>query len=267
MLIKALLVAVWAGICAWDQYGPHLGFRKPLLAGAVTGLILGDLTQGLIIGATLELMWLGVNNVGSYVPPDVISGSVVGVALGILSGGGEATGVAVAIPVSLLVQQLDMLCKTISISLVHKADKIAETGDFDKIDKLQYMGGGLIFLSRAVPTFIAVFLGASAIDSIMAAIPASVMTGLTVASKAIPAVGIAMLLTMMLKKNMWMFLILGFTLTAYLNLPTLALALIGACFAGVYDLIMNNKQKESSVNKAATVSVEVEEGVEGGWDL
>ena len=59
MLIKALLVAVWAGICAWDQYGPHLGFRKPLLAGAVTGLILGDLTQGLIIGATLELMWLG----------------------------------------------------------------------------------------------------------------------------------------------------------------------------------------------------------------
>ena len=145
-----------------------------------------------------------------------------------------------------------MLCKTISISLVHKADKIAETGDFDKIDKLQYMGGGLIFLSRAVPTFIAVFLGASAIDSIMAAIP---------------AVGIAMLLTMMLKKNMWMFLILGFTLTAYLNLPTLALALIGACFAGVYDLIMNNKQKESSVNKAATVSIEVEEGVEGGWDL
>ena len=26
MLIKALLVAAWAGICAWDQYGPHLGF-------------------------------------------------------------------------------------------------------------------------------------------------------------------------------------------------------------------------------------------------
>ena len=244
MLIKAILVAIWAGICAWDQYGPHLGFRKPLLAGAVTGLILGDLRQGLIIGATLELMWLGVNNVGSYVPPDVISGSVVGVAIGILSGGGEAAGIAIAIPVSLLVQQLDMLCK---ISLVHKADKIAETGDFDKIDKLQYMGACLIFLSRAFPTFIAVFLGASAIDSIMAFIPASVMTGLTVASKVIPAVGIAMLLTMMLKKNMWMFLILGFTLTTYLGIPTLALALIGACFAGI--------------------TVEVDNSVEGGWDL
>ena len=267
MLIKALLVAAWAGLCAWDQYGPHLGFRKPLLAGAVTGLILGDLTQGLIIGATLELMWLGVNNVGSYVPPDVISGSVVGVAIGILSGGGEAAGIAIAIPVSLLVQQLDMLCKTISISLVHKADKIAETGDFDKIDKLQYMGGILIFLSRAFPTFIAVFLGSTAIDSIMAAIPASVMTGLTVASKAIPAVGIAMLLTMMLKKNMWMFLILGFTLTTSLNLPTLALALIGACFAGVYDLIISNKGEKLSSNNSMHTSVEVDDSVEGGWDL
>ncbi|MBS4803532.1 MAG: PTS sugar transporter subunit IIC [Clostridium sp.] len=264
MLIKAILVAVWAGICAWDQYGPHLGFRKPLLAGAVTGLILGDLRQGLIIGATLELMWLGVNNVGTYVPPDVISGSVVGVAIGILSGGGEAAGIAIAIPVSLLVQQLDMLCKTLSISLVHKADKIAETGDFDKIDKLQYMGAGLIFLSRAFPTFIAVFLGASAIDSIMAFIPASIMTGLTVASKVIPAVGIAMLLTMMLKKNMWMFLVLGFTLTTYLGIPTLALALIGACFAGIYDLIMTKKEKEVAVN---SITVEVDDSVEGGWDL
>ena len=264
MLIKAILVAIWAGICAWDQYGPHLGFRKPLLAGAITGLILGDLRQGLIIGATLELMWLGVNNVGTYVPPDVISGSVVGVGIGILSRGGEAAGIAIAIPVSLLVQQLDMLCKTISISLVHKADTIAETGDFDKIDKLQYMGAGLIFLSRAFPTFIAVFLGASAIDAIMAFIPVSVMTGLTVASKVIPAVGIAMLLTMMLKKNMWMFLVLGFTLTTYLGLPTLALALIGACFAGVYDLIMAKKEKETTVNVS---TVEVDNSAEGGWDL
>lgn len=264
MLIKAILVAIWAGICAWDQYGPHLGFRKPLLAGAVTGLILGDLRQGLIIGATLELMWLGVNNVGTYVPPDVISGSVVGVAIGILSGGGEAAGIAIAIPVSLLVQQLDMLCKTVSISLVHNADKIAETGDFDKIDKLQYMGAGLIFLSRAFPTFIAVFLGASAIDLIMAFIPASIMTGLTVASKVIPAVGIAMLLTMMLKKNMWMFLVLGFTLTTYLGIPTLALALIGACFAGIYDLIMTKKEKEVAVS---AITVDVDDSVEGGWDL
>ena len=98
----------------------------------------------------------------------------------------------------------------------------------------------------------------------MAFIPASVMNGLTVASKVIPAVGIAMLLTMMLKKNMWMFLVLGFTLTTYLGLPTLALALIGACFAWIYYLIMAKKEKETTVNVS---TVEVDNSVEGGWDL
>ena len=70
MLVKALLVALWAGLCSLDDGGMQLQIRKPLLAGTITGLILGDLTQGLIIGGTLELMWLGVNSVGAYTPPD-----------------------------------------------------------------------------------------------------------------------------------------------------------------------------------------------------
>lgn len=56
MLVKALLVAFWAGLCSLDDGGMQLQIRKPLLAGTITGLILGDLTQGLIIGGTLELM-------------------------------------------------------------------------------------------------------------------------------------------------------------------------------------------------------------------
>jgi PTS system mannose-specific IIC component len=267
MLIKALLIAVWAGICSLDQWGPHLGFRKPLLAGFVVGIILGDLKSGLIIAGTLELMWLGVNNVGAYQPPDVISGAIVGVAIGILSGGGVAAGVAVAVPVSLLVQQISMLTMTGNISLVHKADKIAETGDFDKIDKLQYIGAIFFFLSRALPVFIAVYLGAPAVQYVLKIVPASIMTGLTVASKIIPAVGLAMLLMMMIKKNMWMFLILGFTLTTFLNLPVIALALIGACFAGLYDLIMCKQSSGNSANQTVEVTNNLDNNYEGGMDL
>ena len=81
-MIQALLLAIWAGLCTWDQFGPHLGFRKPLLASVGVGIILGDMTTAIMIGATMELMWLGVNNIGAYVPPDVISGTIVGAALG-----------------------------------------------------------------------------------------------------------------------------------------------------------------------------------------
>jgi PTS system mannose-specific IIC component len=33
MLVKALLVAIWAGLCSLDDGGIQLQIRKPLLAG------------------------------------------------------------------------------------------------------------------------------------------------------------------------------------------------------------------------------------------
>ena len=260
-LFTSLLLALWSGLCALDQFGPHLGFRKPLLASVGVGLILGDLQTAIIIGATLELMWLGVNNIGAYVPPDVISGTIVGSSIAIMSGAdlqtAIATAVAVAVPTAMLVQQINMFIMTTNISLVHMADKAAEKADFNKIDILHYLGGLCFFLSRAVPVFIAVYLGSSAIESILAVLDPKILAGFSVASKAIPAVGLAMLLTMMLKKNMWMFLILGFVLSAYMGLPTLAVALIGAVAAGIYDLI-----SEKASNQTTQVTVE-----EGEYDL
>ena len=259
-LLQALLLAIWAGLCTLDQFGPHLGFRKPLLASVGVGLILGDLQTAIIVGATLELMWLGVNNIGAYVPPDVISGTIVGASIGILSNTNIettiATAVAVAVPTAILVQQINMFIMTTNISLVHIADKKAENLDYKGIERLHWMGGAMFFLSRAIPVFIAVYLGANTIDTILALIPAQVLTGIGVASKIIPAVGLAMLLTMMLKKNMWMFLILGFVLSAYLQLPTLAIAMFGLVFAGIYDLLMNKEHE----NKATVVD-------EGEYDL
>lgn len=224
-------------------------------------MILGEPTEGLIIAGTLELMWLGTNNVGAYQPPDVISGAVVGTAIGILSGGGEAAGVAVAIPVALLVQQLSMIIMTFNVTLVHRADKIIQTGEFGGIDKLQYLGGFFFFLSRAIPVFIAVYLGAPAIEAVLDAVPAFILSGLTIASKVIPAVGLAMLLSMMMKKNMWIFLLLGFALATFLELPTIAVAMFALCAAALYDILMNRAGGGNDGNSdSSTVTVADDEG-------
>lgn len=267
-MMKALLLAVWAGLCALDQFGPHLGFRKPLLASLGVGIILGDMTTAIIIGATMELMWLGVNNIGAYVPPDVISGTIVGASLGIMSGGStsEATALAVAvgIPTATLVQQLNMLVMTTNVSLVHAADKAAESGNFKKINKYFWTGAFFFFLTRAVPTFIAVGAGSAVIDSIMSFLQNDVpwvLSGFTTAGNMMPAVGLAMLLTMMMKKDMWIFLIVGFVLNAYMGVPTLGCAMIAAAIAGLYDIIIEG-QKKAPVAVAAAIDEE-----EGEYDL
>ena len=70
-MFNALLVAIWAGICAIDDIGTQM-LRRPLLIAPVVGLIMGDIKSGLLIGATLEVMWMGVGNVGAYSAPDMI---------------------------------------------------------------------------------------------------------------------------------------------------------------------------------------------------
>ena len=262
LVLKAILLGVWAGICELDQIGPHIGFRKPLLASLGVGIITGDMKTAIIIGATLELMWLGVNNIGAYVPPDVISGTVAGAGIGILSASSTteavATAIAVAVPVSLLVQQIHLLIMTSNITILHKADKVADYGDPMKLGKLHYLGGLMFFLSRAIPVFLGVFLGATYIQSVLDLIPDAILSGLTVASKIIPAVGLAMLLTLMLNdKKMVIFVIAGFVFNAYLKLPILACALLGVVFAGIFDAI-KFENKESIELKDANVDYEEE---------
>ncbi len=250
LIIKAILLGIWAGICTLDQYGPHIGFRKPLLASLGVGIITGDIKTAIIIGATLELMRLGVNNIGAYVPPDVISGTVAGAGIGILSGadtsGAVATAIAVGVPVSLLVQQINMLIMTFNITILHKADKVALKGDPTKLAYLHYLGGMMFFLSRAIPVFLGVYFGSTYIQSVLDMIPDTILNGLTVASKIIPAVGLAMLLTLMLNDiKMIIFVIAGFVFNAYLGLPILACALLGIVFAGIYDFIKFGRENNT----------------------
>ncbi|MDL2301680.1 PTS sugar transporter subunit IIC [Lachnospiraceae bacterium OttesenSCG-928-D06] len=235
-MLQALLIAIWAGICSLDDVGPQM-IRRPLLTGTVTGIILGDLQQGLLIGATLELMWMGIGNVGAYSAPDVVTGAIIGTALGITSGGGIAAGVALAVPVALLSQQLMVLCRTANCALVPLAEKMADKGEFDGVIKLVIPSAILYFLARAVPCFIAVSFGSDVVSAIVDALPEVIMSGLGSASKIVPAIGIALLLMMMLKGlHGVIFLLLGFTLSTYLGLSALPVTFISLAFALLYDM-------------------------------
>lgn len=247
-MIQALLIAAWAGLCAIDDIGTQM-LRRPLLIAPVIGLIMGDVQTSLLIGASLEVMWMGIGNVGAYSAPDIISGTAIGTALGLASGG-VATAVAVAVPASLLAQQLLVLYRSSIVYLNPIAEKIAETGDFSKVYRINYIPMVIAFLIRAVPTFIAVYLGAGVVDQVVAALPKEIMSGLSVAGKIIPAVGIGLLLLMMLKKaELWTFLIAGFALAVYLQLSVLPITLIALPIALIYDLATQKAQVKEVVGQ------------------
>ncbi|MGY0354401.1 PTS mannose/fructose/sorbose/N-acetylgalactosamine transporter subunit IIC [Enterococcus avium] len=262
MLIQCILLAVWAGICILDERIFQFGTPMALIAGSVAGVIMGDVSTGLIISGTLQMMWMANAGVGAYVPPNQATGAIVGVAVAIMAGGGVATGVAIAVPTAMLCQQIVMLTNTLNIYWMHKADAAVETGDFDKVARYNYLGLPFSFLAGFIPVFIASYLGGPAIKSVINSLPTQLFDGLTVAAGIIPVVGLGMLLMMMLNKNLWIFLVLGFVLSSYLKLGTIAICLLGIVFAVLYDLIIRkneNIQVTASVQGYANEDVNEEE--------
>ena len=62
-------------------------------------------------------------------------------------------------------------------------------------------------------------------------IPAWLSKGLSVAGNMLPAVGFAMILNMMAKKEAIPFVMIGYVLFAYLGMPTMAIAITAGAIA------------------------------------
>ncbi len=71
-MVEALLLGLVAFI-AQSEYalGTSL-ISRPIVTGLLTGLVLGDVQTGVIMGATLELAFIGSFSVGASIPPDVV---------------------------------------------------------------------------------------------------------------------------------------------------------------------------------------------------
>lgn len=255
--MQAFLIALWAGYCSYDDEGPQM-LRRPLLVGPLVGLILGDMRTALIVSGTLELMWMGLGNMAGYQTPDMIVGTIVGVSVSITSGTGSspqgiAAGVAAATTVAVLVQQLLLFARFVRQLFEPWAERIAETGNFDGIMKINVVAVLFQFMLRAIPTFLVVYFQKGVVDRILAVIPKNVLGGLGVAASILPAVGLAILMTMMMKASLWPFLILGFVLSTYLKLGVLPVTLIALSFSVIYMFLMEimDTQKEQQTLKSS----------------
>lgn len=235
----ALLLALWAYISVVLWLGPGLWWQEALVAGLVTGWIVGNVPLGLTIGATLTLMSLGLWTYGGATIPDFQTGAIVGTAVGALVNGDAAAqlaaGLAVAIPTALLMTQADILARSITTVFIHGADKYAETGNERGIGWMHLLGQTPWGLSRAIPVFLAVWLGAGPIQNLIAVLPGWFSAGLKTTGMLLPALGFALLLTMLPVNKFWPFLVLGFVLFAYLKMPIIGVALLGISVAFVYE--------------------------------
>lgn len=240
-ILVALLVALVAGILEWDIYGwGQTMISRPLVAGTIMGLVLGDAKTGMLIGASIEMIYLGVIPVGAAVPPDATTATAISVSLAILSGIDQKVATTLAIPVAVAAQILQMFIWTINSGLMHKADKYVEVGDLKGTDRVHLLGSFLFFLQGFIPAFLAILLGVNAVKSLVSAMPVWVSNWFKVAGGILPALGFAMLFVMMSNKKLVPYFIIGFAVAAFFKGSLVGVAVIGLAAALLY---VNNMSK------------------------
>jgi len=242
LLIQALLLGVLAGLAQWDSrmFGQNM-LDRALVTGPIVGLILGDVHTGIVMGASLELVWMGLVNIGGATPPDMVTGGILGTAFAILSGLDTETAVTLATPIAVLAQSLGIFARIINATFNHGADVYAEKGDYKGIEKLLWSGAGVFFLISFLPVFLGVYFGSDFVGQIVNMFPAKLLDGLRLSSGLLPALGIAILMRFIYDKTSAPYLFFGFVMSAFLGLSMLGVTILATAIAVVYYQASSNK--------------------------
>lgn len=227
-IVLITLLAAWK---AYDYHCSQVFIFNSVFWGALAGLIMGDVTTGLYIGGTLQLMSLGVVGIGGSSAPDYPLATIIATAIVVSTGQSVEIGLTAGIAVGMLFVQLDIIAKLINGAIGRKAQAYCNEGKFDKMNRTILLSVVLMMLTSAIPTLIAVTLGSAVVTLIVETLPAWFTTGLSIAGGLLPAVGLSMLMTYMPTAKYVSYLIIGFVLNAYLQVPVLGVALIGIALA------------------------------------
>ena len=255
--LQAILIGIFACLSSMPGMGGssigNYTLGRPLVGGLVCGLILGDVTTGVLVGCAMQVVYIALVTPGGTVSADVRAVSYIGIplAMAALSSYGldaaSSEGTALATSFGTMVGTLGtvLFYGTATVNLVwqHIGWKAVENRQYKK---LYLVDMGLPWISHLlcsfIPTVIMCKLGADVVEMIKAARPMDglAMKTLFTVGSLLPCVGIAILLKQIVKKATdFIPFLFGVVLAASMGINLVSATVIAGMFAIItYNLKM-----------------------------
>lgn len=261
MLLTQTLLLTLVAVFAKSEYflGTSL-IQRPIVVGPLVGLVMGDLQAGITMGATLELAFIGAVSIGAYIPPDMISGTILGVAFAIKAGTGAESALALGMPIATIMLALNtILGSPIMLFFTHLCDRNAEKGEDKKLQFNAIFGGYVASLITVPIITLAFYFGSDAVTSVLGGIPDFIQTGMNIACGLIPAIGFAMLAQMIMSREVAPYFFMGYFIVAYFSIPVTGVAIFAAIIVALFvSGKIGTKPQEVPIEQTST---EKEEGI------
>ena len=250
--MNTVLCAALVGLTYWISMGRafyyfSFAFRKPVVLGVVIGAIYGDVQTGLLLGASIQLMYMGGIEAGGNIPSDQGLAACIAIPAAIVNQLDPGTAVAIAVPFGVLGVLINNVRRTINSFFNTKGDQLVQEGKYDMLAKFSFLipwlTNGVLYFT---PVFIATLVGPAAVQAFLDFIPEWVMNGLNNAGNMLPALGFALTLVVMGKRHYLPFAVLGFFLFELLGFSMLTGAVIGLCLALITSLFVQHNEEAAN---------------------
>ena len=262
--LQAIILGLFACLASMPGLGGtsigNYTLGRPLIGGLVCGIVLGDVTTGILVGCAMQVVYIALVTPGGTVSADVRAVSYIGIPLAMVAlksyglDACTAEGAALATSFGTMVGTLGtvLFYGTATINLVwqHIGWKAVENRQYKK---LYLVDMGLPWISHLIcsfiPTMVMCKLGANVVELIKAALPMDgiAMKTLFTVGALLPCVGIAILLKQIVRSAAdFIPFLFGFVLAAALGINLVCATIVAGMFA-----IINYRLKMMAAKKVA----------------
>jgi mannose/fructose/N-acetylgalactosamine-specific phosphotransferase system component IIC len=256
----SLIQAALIGFGYYLSQGPWLfgmGFftlYRPLVAGLIVGIILGDPGKGTLVGAAINLIYLGFISAGGSIPGDPALAGWVGTTLALAGNLDFGAALALAVPIGLLGTVIWNARMTGDTVFVHYADRKADEANIGEVARANWLYPQVyLFLITFVPVFLAANFGVTFVTDIINQLPVWVLNGLAVGGGVLPAIGIAMNMRFIFRGAVIPYFFLGYFLYVVTagSLSMAVIAVIGLALAALHVYYVGDRERGAAMQAAA----------------
>jgi PTS system mannose-specific IID component len=233
---QAALIAIgyYLANSPWLFGVAYFTLYRPLVAGFFVGLILGDPAQGTLIGAAINVPYLGFISAGGNLPVDPALPGWVGTTIALASGLGPSSIISIAVLLGLLGTLLFYGRMAVDSVFAHWADARAEKADISGVALMNLLPSQvLLFVISFVPVFLLALNGPAYVNDALNNLPDWFTNGLVIAGGILPAIGIALTMRFIFRGSAVPYFFIGFILFTLTrgSMSLVVVAVIGLALA------------------------------------
>lgn len=266
-VVQSLLIALWvaAVMSRWLGGGATLTLRfSPLMTGLVCGIIMGDVSNAMIVTAALQLIYMGVFSPGGSMPSEPAIAAAIAVPVALLGNLTPEAAIGVAVPVGLLGSYLYQFRFFLNTFLGKYTDKAVEKMDEGAIKRSIIWYPTIASFLLFVPlVFASLYWGAPVIADLIGQLKETVVLHvLEVVGGGLAAIGISTTIYVIGRKDYLVFFLLAYFMSVILkplNVTMVTYAIIGVLVAAIFVMVTKNNNQPVAASSTGSSTAQFDD--------